>query len=365
MGPGPSPVYPSVLQALAKPTLGHLDPQFIAMMDEVKQMTQYAFQTSYPLTFIVSAPGSAGMETTFVNLIEPGEKVVVCRNGVFGGRMVENVLRCGGIPVVLDSEWGQAVDPDRLEAVLKEHRDTAIVAFVHAETSTGAGSDAEALCRIIDHYGCLSIVDSVTGLGGIPLFAEKWKVDAIYSGSQKCLSCIPGLSPVAFSPRAAEKIKSRKSKVQSWFLDLNLVMAYWEDGLQAGQRAYHHTAPVNSLYAIHEALRLLCLEGLEAAWDRHREVHLLLRKGLTDLGFTFLVEEPYRLPQLNAVFLPPGIENEGILRKKLLLMHGVEVGAGLGVLSGKIWRIGLMGHGANKDYVNRCLEAVAKVLSLS
>jgi alanine-glyoxylate transaminase/serine-glyoxylate transaminase/serine-pyruvate transaminase len=332
------------------------------MMDEVKQMTQYAFQTSYPLTFIVSAPGSAGMETAFVNLVEPGEKVVVCRNGVFGGRMVENVLRCGGIPVIIDQEWGKPVDPDSLETTLKANPDTKIVAFVHAETSTGAASDAQLLCEIAARYHCLTIVDSVTGLGGIPLFTEKWAVDAVYSGSQKCLSCIPGLSPVAFSPRAAEKIKNRKSKVQSWFLDLNLVMAYWEDGPQAGQRAYHHTAPVNSLYALHEALRLLCLEGLENAWNRHREIHLLLLAGLQDLGFSFLVDEPFRLPQLNAVFLPSGIENEANLRKKLLLDHQLEVGAGLGTLSGKIWRIGLMGYGANKENVDQCLNAIKKVI---
>ncbi|MEY3322489.1 MAG: serine-pyruvate aminotransferase AgxT [Bacteroidota bacterium] len=362
MGPGPSPIYPSVLQSLAKPTLGHLDPQFISMMDELKQMTQYAFQTSYPLTFIVSAPGSAGMETAFVNLVEPGEKVIVCKNGVFGGRMLENVLRCGGIPVVIEQEWGKPVDPNSLEETLKVHPDSKMVAFVHAETSTGAASDAALLCSIASKYGCLSIVDSVTGLGGIPLFAEEWAADAIYSGSQKCLSCIPGLSPVAFSPRAAEKIKNRKSKVQSWFLDLNLVMAYWEDGLQAGQRAYHHTAPINSLYALHEALRLLCIEGLENAWNRHREMHLLLLDGLQNLGFTFLVDEPFRLPQLNAVLLPPGIENEANLRKKLLLEHQLEVGAGLGALSGKIWRIGLMGYGANKENINRCLEAIKKVL---
>ena len=362
MGPGPSPIYPSVLQSLSKPTLGHLDPQFIKMMDEVKQMTQYAFQTSYPLTFIVSAPGSAGMETAFVNLVEPGEKVVVCRNGVFGGRMVENVLRCGGIPVIIDQEWGKPVDPDSLETTLKANPDIKIVAFVHAETSTGAASDAQLLCEIAARYHCLTIVDSVTGLGGIPLFTEKWAVDAVYSGSQKCLSCIPGLSPVAFSPRAAEKIKNRKSKVQSWFLDLNLVMAYWEDGPQAGQRAYHHTAPVNSLYALHEALRLLCMEGLENAWNRHREMHLLLLAGLQDLGFSFLVDEPFRLPQLNAVFLPAGIENEANLRKKLLLEHQLEVGAGLGALSGKIWRIGLMGYGANKENVDQCLNAIKKVI---
>jgi len=362
MGPGPSPVWPSVLEALNRPTLGHLDPQFVAMMDEVKTMTRYAFQTSYPLTFIVSAPGSAGMETAFANLIEPGEKVIVCRNGVFGGRMVENVERCGGVPVVLEAEWGHPVCPEALEKLLDAHPDTTSVAFVHAETSTGVCSDARQLAAIAASRGCLSIADCVTSLGGIPVLGEAWGIDALYSGSQKCLSCIPGLSPVSFSPQAAEKIRQRKTKVQSWFLDLNLVMAYWEDSQQAGQRAYHHTAPVNSLYAIHEAFRILCAEGLEQSWARHREMYLILATGLEDLGFRFLVEEPYRLPQLNAVLLPPRVTQEAALRKKLLEQANLEVGAGLGTLSGKIWRIGLMGCGANKDHVAHCLQAVREVL---
>jgi len=261
MGPGPSDVNPRILEAMSRPTIGHLDPLFVAMMDEMKALLQYAFQTKNALTLPVSAPGSAGMEMCFVNLVEPGDKVIVCQNGVFGGRMKENVERCGATAIMVEDSWGTAVDPDKLEQALKNNADAKVVAFVHAETSTGALSDVRALVEIAHRHHCLTIVDAVTSLGGSPLLVDEWKVDAIYSGSQKCLSCTPGLSPVSFNDRAVEKIKGRKTKVQSWFLDLNLVMGYWG----SGKRAYHHTAPINALYGLHEALVILQDEGLENA----------------------------------------------------------------------------------------------------
>lgn len=360
MGPGPSDIHPRVLEALSRPTVGHLDPTFINMMDEVKRLVQYAYQTTNTLSMVVSAPGSAGMETCFVNLVEPGDQVIICRNGVFGSRMIENVRRCGGVPIVVDTEWGRPVDPNQLEEALKANPSVSIVAFVHAETSTGVCSDAKVLSGLAKQYGCLSIVDAVTSLGGIPVLVDDWGIDAIYSGSQKCLSATPGLSPVSFSKRATRKIKKRKTPVQSWFLDLNLVMQYWGTGSQS--RSYHHTAPVHALYSIHEALLMLQEEGLDSSWVRHQEQHERLREGLQALGFRYLVEPQFRLPQLNAVFLPEGIQ-ESDLRQKLLHKYNLEVGGGLGDFAGKIWRIGLMGHTAHPDKVDYLLEVLHKELS--
>src|SRR3990172_4516840 len=289
MGPGPSNVSERVLAAMARPTIGHLDPMFVGMMDEVKTLLQYAFQTKNPLTMPVSAPGSAGMETCFVNLVEPGDKVVICQNGVFGGRMKENVERCGATAIMVQDEWGTAVDPNKLEDALKANPNTKVVAFVHAETSTGAQSDAKTLVEIAHRHGCLTIVDAVTSLGGTPLKVDEWAIDAIYSGTQKCLSCTPGLSPVSLSERAVDVIKSRKTKVQSWFMDLNLVMGYWG----SGKRAYHHTAPINALYGLHEALVILQEEGLENAWARHARNHQMLKAGLEAMGLRFVVKESH------------------------------------------------------------------------
>jgi len=358
MGPGPSDVHPRVLTAMARPTIGHLDPAFVAMMEEIKSLLQYAFQTGNALTIPVSAPGSAGMETCFVNLVEPGEKVVVCVNGVFGGRMKENIERAGGIPVVVENTWGTPVDPNKLEDALKTNRDARIVAFVHAETSTGVQSDARKLAETAHHHDCLTIVDTVTSLGGSPLKVDEWGLDAVFSGSQKCLSCTPGLSPITFNDRAVDKIKKRKTKVQSWFLDLNLVMEYWG----SGKRAYHHTAPINPLYGLHEALAMLQEEGLENSWARHRHHHLALRSGIEAMGLTFLVKECARLPQLNAILVPQGVD-EAMLRSRLLNEYNLEIGAGLGALAGKIVRIGLMGYGANMKNVMYCLEALEAVLA--
>jgi alanine-glyoxylate transaminase/serine-glyoxylate transaminase/serine-pyruvate transaminase len=358
LGPGPSDVHPRVLEAMSRPTIGHLDPLFVAMMDEVKRLLQYAFQTENALTLPVSGPGSAGMETCFVNLVEPGDTVIVCQNGVFGGRMKENVERCGGIAVTVEDDWGSAVDPGKVEQAFATHPDARILAFVHAETSTGAQSDAQALTDLAHRHGGLAIVDTVTSLGGTPVKVDEWGIDAVYSGSQKCLSCAPGLSPVSFGERAVARIKSRRHKVQSWFLDLNLVMGYWGSGQR---RAYHHTAPVNALYGLHEALLILREEGLENAWARHHRNHLALRAGLEAMGLRLIVREEDRLPQLNAVAIPDGVDDAAV-RARLLEELDLEIGAGLGALSGKVWRIGLMGHSSNARNVVLCLGALEAVL---
>lgn len=358
MGPGPSDVNPQVLAAQAKPTIGHLDPLFIGLMDEIKSLLQYAFQTENKLTMAVSAPGSAGMETCFVNLVEPGDKVVVCINGVFGQRMLENVKRCGGEPVVIEQKWGRAVDPQQVEETLKAHADAKFLAFVHAETSTGARSDAKTLCALAKQHDCLTIVDAVTSLGGVELLVDEWGIDAIYSGSQKCLSCVPGLSPVSFSDAAVEKIKARTTPVQSWFLDQSLVMSYWSG---EGKRSYHHTAPVNALYALHESLLLLKQETLEKSWARHEKMHLQLRDGLDKLGLELVVPEDERLPQLNNIYIPDGVDDAAV-RKQLLEEYNLEIGAGLGDFAGKTWRIGLMGYAARSENVALCLAALSNVI---
>jgi alanine-glyoxylate transaminase/serine-glyoxylate transaminase/serine-pyruvate transaminase len=360
MGPGPSDMHPRVVAALGKPAIGHLDPAFVQMMEEIKVLLRYAFQTENALTFAVSGPGSVGMETCFVNLVEPGDKIIVCRNGVFGGRMIENVQRFGGTAVVVEDSWGEPVDPQKVADALKGNPDAKAVAFVHAETSTGAQSDAAALTRLAREHGCLAIVDAVTSLGGTPVLADEWGADAIYSGSQKCLSCVPGLAPVTFSERAVERVKARRQKVPSWFMDLGLVLEYWS--APGGKRTYHHTAPVNSLFALHESLVMLKDEGLEDAWARHRLHHRALKAGFDVLGLRFLVREEARLPQLNAVHVPEGIDEAGV-RRQLLDRYNLEIGAGLGPLAGKVWRFGLMGHSARADNVRLCLGALADVLA--
>ncbi|MCP4045663.1 MAG: alanine--glyoxylate aminotransferase family protein [Gammaproteobacteria bacterium] len=359
MGPGPSDVYPEVLEAMARPCIGHLDPAFVGFMDELNELLRYTFQTENTVTLPISAPGSAGMECAFVNLLEPGEKVVIASNGVFGGRMLENARRCGADPVYVEFEWGTPVDPGRVEEVLKANPDAVALAFVHSETSTGVRSDAETLCRLARDHGCLSIVDAVTTLGGIELRVDDWGIDAIYSGTQKCLSAPPGLSPVSFNDAAMAKVKSRKTPVQSWFLDLNLLTGYWGPG---AKRAYHHTAPVNSLYALDEALRVLKREGLENSWQRHTSNHLKLRAGLEAMGLEFYVESDYRLPQLNAVKVPDGVD-EAAVRSFLLNEYSLEIGAGLGPLAGKIWRIGLMGASCTEEHIKLCLDGLEAALA--
>src|SRR5512134_1262671 len=357
MGPGPTEIHPRVLTTMSQPAIGYLDPVFIEMMEELKGLLRYVYQTKNPLTFPISGPGSVGMEYCFVNMVAPGDKVVVCRNGVFGGRMLENVERCGGVPVVVDDEWGTPVDPNKLEDALKKNPDVRVVAFVQAETSTGVQSDAKLLTEIAHKHDALVIVDAVTSLGGSPVKVDEWAIDAIYSASQKCLSCTPGLSPVSFSERVVDYVKSRKDKIHSWFMDMNLLLGYWG----ATTRTYHHTAPTNSLFALHEALLLIREEGLENCWARHHRHHIALKAGLEAIGLRFLVEERHQLPQMNAVLCAEGVD-EAQVRSRLLSEYGLEIGAGLGPLKGKIWRFGLMGYSCRPDNVMLCLSALGSVL---
>jgi len=358
MGPGPSDVHPRILEAVGKKTIGHLDPQFVNLMEEIKSLLKYSFKTKNEMTYTVSAPGSAGMETCFVNLVSPGDKVLVCINGVFGKRMLENVTRVGGVPVVLDFPWGNSVDPKKVEEELQKDSSIKIVSFVHGETSTGVLSNAEAIAKVAKKNDCLTIVDTVTSFVGTPVEVDKWGLDAVYTGSQKCLSCIPGLSPVTFSERALEKFDQRKTPVQSWFLDISLIKKYWGAG---EKRTYHHTAPVNSLYALYESLLLVKEEGLENCWERHFKNHLKLKEGLEKLNLEFLVDEKERTPQLNAIRVPEGVD-EAKVRERLLNEFNLEIGAGLGPLAGKIWRIGLMGHSSREENINFLLDCLKKTL---
>ncbi|MGH8516712.1 MAG: pyridoxal-phosphate-dependent aminotransferase family protein [Panacagrimonas sp.] len=358
MGPGPSEVHPRVLAAMAQPTIGHLDPVFVGLMDDIKRLLQNTLRTDNELTMPVSGPGSAGMEACFANLLEPGDTIVVCENGVFGARMRAMSERLGARVVTVSDPWGRAVDPAKVEEALAANPDTKVLAFVQAETSTGALSDARTLASIAQRRGVLSLVDAVTSLGGSPLEMDAWGIDAVYSGTQKCLSCPPGLSPVSFGPRALAKLQARKTKVSSWFMDFTLITAYWGSG---ARRSYHHTAPVNALYGLHEALTLLHEEGLETSWSRHQRVHTELAAGLEGLGLEYLVPKAERLPQLNAVKLPQGTDEEP-LRRRLLEEHALEVGGGLGEFAGKIWRIGLMGQSCTPVHVQHCLSAIGAVL---
>ena len=359
MGPGPSDVHPRVLGAMARPTIGHLDPEFSRMMEEVKEMLRYAFKTKNALTIPVSGPGSVGMETCFVNLVEVGDTVIVCQNGAFGGRMKENVERCGGTAIMVMDDWGKPVDVAKVEEALKANPGVKAVAFVHAETSTGVQSDAAAICALAQEHGALSIVDAVTSLGGTPVLTDEWGADAVYSGSQKCLSCMPGISPLTISEKAAGVVRSRNHKVQSWFMDLNLVMRYWSG---EGARVYHHTAPINPLYALHESLVMLEEEGLEQAWARHAIMHNALRDGVEAMGLSLIVDKEYRLPQLNTVSIPEGVD-EAAVRGTLLSRYNLEIGAGLGDLAGKVWRVGLMGQSATGEHVTLFLSAMEDVLA--
>lgn len=357
MGPGPSNIPPRVLTAMSAPVIGYLDPAFVGMMEDLKSLLRYTFQTDNPLTYPISGPGSVGMESCFVNIVSPGDKVVVCRNGVFGGRMIENVERCGGIPIIIEDTWGEPCDPNKLEDTLKKNPDVRIVAFVHAETSTGCVSDAKTLAEIAHKYNCFVIVDAVTSLGGCPVKVKEWDLDAVYSASQKCLSCTPGLSPVTYSERIVEHVKNRKTKVQSWFMDLNLILNYWGNTT----RTYHHTAPINGLFALHESLLLLQDEGIEKSWARHTNHYQAFKAGLEAIGLQYLVKEENRLPQMNAIIVPEGVNEAGV-RNALLNEYSLEIGAGLGPLAGKIWRFGLMGYTAQLENVMLCLEALETIL---
>jgi len=363
LGPGPSPVHPRVLQALAAPTIGHLDPAFLALMDELQSLLRALFRTENELTFAVSGTGSAGMEACLVNVLEPGDRVVVGENGVFGGRMAEIATRLGCDVVRVSVPFGQALDPDAIAAALGTGK-TKLLAVVHAETSTGVLQSIPELTRLARDAGALSLVDCVTSLGGVPVEIDEWGVDLAYSGTQKCLSCPPGLAPVTFSPRAVAVLRARRSKVSSWYLDASMLLQYW-----GRERVYHHTAPINMLYALREAALLLFEEGLPAVHARHRLHHRALSAGLQALGLELPVAEAVRIPQLNTVRIPqldtgrsPQAQLDGELRGALLREHGIEIGGGLGAMKGRVWRIGLMGHGARRESVERVLDALEREL---
>lgn len=355
MGPGPSNVAPEVLAAQARSTVGHLDPSFIALMESIKDQLRTVFRTRNRVTFPLSAPASLAMEMALVNLLEPGDTAIVAQNGVFGGRMADIVRRAGGVVKLIAGEWGKPIDPESVRVAIQETPHAKLLAFVHAETSTGACSDASALCRMAQEAGMLSVVDTVTSLGGVPVLVDDWQADVTYSGTQKCLSAPPGLAPISFSDRAVAAVKARKTPVQSWFLDLNLIVGYW-DG--EGARSYHHTAPVNALFGLHESLRRLLAEGVERAWMRHRSTHEHLATRLQDLGYAFVVDKPFRLPQLNTVWIPQGVEDAPV-RRKLLDEHAIEIGGGLGPFAGRIWRIGLMGETCHAENVDKLADAFA------
>lgn len=356
LGPGPSMAAPSVLEAMAKPLIGHLDPAFVAMMDEIKDMLRAVFRTKNRMTFPVSGTGSAGMEFCFVNLIEPGDEVVVGINGVFGVRMAEVAERCGATVVRVESEWGKIIEPAQIAAAVAG-RKPKLVAIVHAETSTGALTPIPEISRIAHEAGALMLIDTVTSLGGCPVEIDEWGIDAVYSGTQKCLSCPPGLAPVSLSDRALEVATSRSRKVQSWYLDVNLLASYW-----GAERVYHHTAPISMNYALHEALRLVLEEGLEARFARHERNHLRLKEGLADLGLEIASQPGHQLWQLNSVRVPEGID-EAMVRSRMLKDFGIEIGAGLGPLKGEVWRIGLMGESSSADSVEIALNALGQILS--
>ena len=357
MGPGPSDVPPSVLEAMSHPLIGHLDPSFINMMEEIKSMLREIFLTKNEMTFPVSGTGSAGMEFCFVNLIEPGDEVVVGINGVFGIRMADLAKRCGAKVTKVEAEWGRIIEPQQIAEVLKD-KQPKLVAIVHAETSTGALTPVEEISNIVHEAGALLLLDTVTSLGGCPVRIDDWEVDAVYSGTQKCLSCPPGLAPVSLSDAAIKVIEGRKSSVQSWYLDVNLLANYWGEGA----RVYHHTAPISMNYALHEALRLVLEEGLEKRWARHKENHHTLRAGLYELGLGIASQEGHQLWQLNTVTVPEGVD-EAAVRVSLLENHGIEVGPGLGPLKGNVWRVGLMGYSSQLENIQAFLSATKTLLA--
>ncbi len=365
LGPGPSDVPPRVLRALSLPLLGHLDPAFLDLMDETQSLLRETFRTRNRMTFPVSATGSAGMEACFVNLVEPGDKVLVCVNGVFGGRMADVASRAGAEVLRVESPWGRAVDPDAVRDAARRERPK-IVAVVHAETSTGALTEIPPVAEAARAADALLLVDTVTSLGGVPVEVDAWGIDACYSGTQKCLSCPPGLAPITFSERALAAVRARKRKVLSWYLDVTLLEKYWRaDDVPAAagssERVYHHTAPVSMVYALREALCIVQEEGLEARWARHRLNHRALAAGLEILGLPLVVPAAERLPQLNAVGIPEGVDDAAV-RRALLDRFGIEIGAGLGAFRGKVWRIGLMGHGSTRQNVLTLLSALEEIL---
>ncbi len=358
LGPGPSPVSARVLRALAAPTLGHLDPQYLRIMDETCAMLRAVFRTENPLTFPVSGTGMAGMECVASNLIEPGDEVIVCVNGVFGSRMQDVMARCGAVVHTIEAPWGETFAPRQIAAAFDEHPSARLLGIVHAETSTGALQPLEGLAEIARPRDALLVVDAVTSLGGHDVRVDDWAIDAIYSGTQKCLSCPPGLAPVSFGPRALERMDARKTKVQSWYLDVSMLRDYYTGG-SGGGRVYHHTAPINMTYALHEALTIVLEEGLEPRFERHARMHQRLRAGLEKLGIGYV--PTHSLHTLNCVRIPSGASDAAV-RKRLLDDYDIEIGGGLGPFAGKAWRIGLMGHGATIRNVDLLLAALRETM---
>lgn len=356
LGPGPSDVPPRVLQAMATPLVGHLDPEFLGLMNTIQSQLRELYRTQNQMTIAISGTGSAGMETCVVNLIEPGDKMLVCVNGVFGKRMADVAERAGAEVIVLERPWGEIFDLEDLREELQKHRPK-VLGIVHAETSTGAWQPAEELGKLCHEFDTLLLLDTVTSLGGVPVEIDKWEVDAVYSGTQKCLSCPPGLAPVSFSPRAMEVITSRSKKVQSWYLDINMLASYWGE-----ERVYHHTAPITMNYALYESLCDIFEEGLEARWARHALNHRALKAGLAAMGIGYTAAEGRQLPTLNAVHVPDGVDDAAV-RKTLLNDYGIEIGGGLGAFKGKAWRIGLMGYSSRANNVLLLLGALEQILS--
>jgi alanine-glyoxylate transaminase/serine-glyoxylate transaminase/serine-pyruvate transaminase len=356
MGPGPSDVNPRVLEAMARPTVGHLDPQFLTILNGIRDQLQAVFQTRNKLTLAVSGTGSAGMETCVVNLIEPGDRMLVCVNGVFGQRMKDVAERAGARVTTTQVPWGRVFDPYHIEDAFDCCGPFKVVGLVQAETSTGAAQPIAEISKVVHAKGALLLVDTVTSLGGMEVDVDGWQIDACYSGTQKCLSCPPGLSPVTFSEAAEQVMANRKTKVQSWYLDMNMVRQYW-----GSERLYHHTAPINMNYALHESLRIVLEEGLPARWQRHARHHRALKAGLEAIGVSYLADPDHQLPMLNAVAAPEGVD-EAAVRKRLLDEYGIEFGGGLGEFKGKAWRIGLMGESASERHVTSALSALETIL---
>ncbi len=356
MGPGPSDVSPRVLLAMARPTIGHLDPAFLALMDEVSEKLRVVFGTANEFTIPISGTGSAGMETALVNLLEPGDTAIIGVNGVFGGRMAEVARRAGARVLTVEAEWGKPLDVDELVTAHRRHPDARLVAVVHAETSTGVLQPLDELGGYLHDTDTLFLVDTVTSLGGVPVAVDARRIDVAYSGTQKCLSVPPGLAPLTLSERAMERVRSRAAKVQSWYLDLSLIGAYW-----GGERAYHHTAPINALYGLHEGLCAVLEEGVEARYERHRALGRRLQDGLERRGLELLVEQHYRLPQLTSVRVPAGVDDREF-RRALLERYGIEIGGGLGPLAGRVWRVGLMGTTCREESVALFLSALDELL---
>lgn len=356
MGPGPSDVDPRVLEALSRPTIGHLDPAFLEILNEIRELLQYTFLTRNEMTLAVSGTGSAGMETCVVNLIERGDPMLVCINGVFGKRMSDVAERCGAEVSTVETDWGKAFSPEQIAKAL-DKKQAKVVGIVHAETSTGVCQPLEEISRIVHDHGALLLADTVTSLGGMKVDVDGWKIDACYSGTQKCLSCPPGLAPVTFSEAAMDVIANRKTKVQSWYLDMSMIRRYW-----GSERLYHHTAPINMNYALLESLRIIKEEGLESRWDRHLTNHKILKAGLSAMGIRYLPEPGCELPMLNAVSIPEGVDDVTV-RKQLLDEFNIEIGGGLGDFKGKAWRIGLMGSACTLSNVMLALAAIEKALT--